>query len=102
MKKMKAVLYLRPSLEFQCLIEWREKPRMNKSMGGAYLGQGKIDLAQEVFQKCLEIKLDTGMAYLNLYRAYISRGKRKEALKAIAEARLLDPERATLLIKKMG
>lgn len=76
--------------------------KIYNNMGVYYLGQNKLDLAEKSFWKCLEIKPDTGMAYFNLYRVYMAKGKRPEALKCLQEARKLDPERVGILVNKMG
>jgi len=76
--------------------------KVYNNMGVEYLGRGDLDKAEEHFRKCLEIKPDTGMAYFNLYRIYLSRGRREEALGYLEEARRLDPRRVGILVEKMG
>ena len=72
------------------------------NLGVVYLGRGELDKAEESFNKCLEIKPDTGMAYFNLYRVYMAKRNRPKALKYLSEARKYDPKRVGILIQKMG
>lgn len=72
------------------------------NLGVVYLGRGDLDKAEESFNKCLEIKPDTGMAYFNLYRVYMAKRNRPKALKYLSEARKYDPKRVGILIQRMG
>jgi hypothetical protein len=76
--------------------------KVYNNMGVYYLGKGEFALAEQSFQKCLEIKPDTGMAYFNLYRVYSAQGKRQAALECLAKAKKMDPARVNILIEKMG
>lgn len=83
----------------------RYNPREFKvynNIGVAYLGRGDLESAEAAFKKCLEIKPDTGMAYFNLYRVYMAKGKRQEARAYLQRARELDPRRVNILVEKMG
>jgi hypothetical protein len=72
------------------------------NLGVVYLGKGDLDSAEKFFKKCLEIKPDTGMAYFNLYRVYMARKNRPQALKYLDKARKYDPKRIEILTQKMG
>ncbi len=72
------------------------------NMGVVYLGRGDLTRAENAFKKCLEIKPDTGMAYFNLYRVYMAKNNRTQALEYLKKARKYDPKRIGILIEKMG
>ncbi|MGB3082005.1 MAG: tetratricopeptide repeat protein [Candidatus Omnitrophota bacterium] len=76
--------------------------KIYNNMGVSYLAKGDLDKAERSFRKCLEIKPDTGMAYFNLYRVYMARGRRKQAAQYLNKARELDPARVEILVEKMG
>jgi len=72
------------------------------NIGVVYLGKKDLDKAEEAFNKCLEIKPDTGMAYFNLYRVNMLRGKRALAFEQLEKAKQLDPKMVGIVIQKMG
>ncbi|MFH1877788.1 MAG: tetratricopeptide repeat protein [Candidatus Omnitrophota bacterium] len=76
--------------------------KVYNNVGVAYLGEGDLDKAEANFRKCLAVKPDTGMAYFNLYRVYMARGKKDQAIEYLNKARKLDPGRVGILIEKMG